>query len=273
MVKRIKKPSVPPDTRRDWLRRNEEFGETPPMIAKADRWDVRTVRTHIELASRERDQKQARVSFVKDNMEKHHQDMCNQANNLLSIVTAERVIDLNFSENLYLNAMQQHLSRSPLWNKIKEWNNVLATIEDMKENVKDKLEKSIRRTNLKNIESDEAEGVVNAAIAVLAHQFEQWTRGNQGLDIKRDWIIEGRKDGKISVCYGFSHFGWIEESDLDTIKKVIGRYETRMKRWSEYQDMEKQVMKLRELSKYITTERKGIIIRRVLPGSCTYCPI
>jgi len=273
MTKRIKKPPVLMEQRHDWLRRNEDFSETPPKIAEKDGFDVRTVRTQLERARQERDQKQARISFVKDNMEKHHQDMCNLAENLLSQLTAERVLDLDYSEDLYLEAMRQHLSRSLLWNKIKGWNNTLSAMEKIKGDARNRLEKSLNRTELSRIKSDGAEGVMNAAVAVLSHQFEQWSRGGSGLDMKRDWTIEDRRDGEISPVYGFSHFGWIPEGELATIKKIVGRYEKLIRKWLKYQEMEKQVKDLKELSKFIRTELKGIIIRRVLPGSCAYCPI
>ncbi len=273
MAKRIKKPPVLLEQRHDWLRRNEDFGETPPKIAAKDGFDVRTVRTQLERARQERDQKQARISFVKDNMEKHHKDLCNLSENFLSQVAAERLLDLDFSENLYLKAMRQHLPRSPLWNKIKSWNNTLAVLEQIKGDARNRLEKSLERTELSRLKSDEVEGVVNAAVAVLAHQFEQWARGGRGLDIKRDWTIEDRRDGEISVTYGFSHFGWIPEGKLATIKKVIGRYEKQIRKWTKYQEMEKQIEELRRLGTFIRTELRGIIIRRVLPGSCEYCPM
>jgi len=273
MAKRIKKPPVPAETERDWLRRNEEYGETPPTIAEKDGYDVRTVRTHLENAMRKRDQKQARVSFVKDNLEKHHQDLCKAAENLLSQLPKESIMDLDFAENLYLEAIRQHIPRSPLWNKIRTRNNTLAAMEKIKEKANNRLERSLKKTKLNNINSDEAQGVVKAAVAVLVHQFEQWARGRKGLDNINDWSIEDRKDGKISPVYGFSHFGWILESELATIKGVIVRYEKQMTKWSEYQEMKKEITTLHELNAYIRNELRGIIIRRVLPGSCGYCPI
>lgn len=273
MMKRIKKPPVLMEQRHDWLRRNEDFGETPPMIAKKDHFDVRTVRTQLERARQERDQKQARISFVKDNMEKHHQDICNLADNLLSQLNGERELDLDYSEDLYLEAMRQHLPRSPLWNKIKSWNNTLIHIEKIREDVRKRLFASLEKTELGRINSDGAEGVVKASVDVLAHQFEKWARGDAGLDMKKDWIIENRKDGIIDVRYGFSHFGWIQESDLIAIQKIIGSYENRLIKWPQYQEAEKQNKILRELGKSIRFELKGIIVRRVLPGSCAYCPI
>jgi len=273
MAKRIKKPPVPPEKRRDWLRRNEEYGETPPTIAGKDGYDVRTVRTHLEYTKHERDQKQARISFVKDNMEKHHQDLCKTAENLLSQVPTENVLDLDFAENLYLEAIRQHIPRSPLWNKIRTRNNTLSATEKTKEKTNNRFKRSLKKTKLSNIKSDEAQGVVNASVAVLFHQFEQWIRGRKGLDNLNDWTIEDRRGGKISPAYGFSHFGWILETELPIIKGVIVNYEKKIENWSEYQEMKKQITTLNELNAYIRKELRGIIIRRVLPGNCEYCPI
>ena len=79
MVKRTKKPPVRPERRADWLRRYEELGETPPKIADADGFDVRTVRKQLEIARRERDQRDARISYVRQALELHHQELCQLA--------------------------------------------------------------------------------------------------------------------------------------------------------------------------------------------------
>ncbi len=54
VASRIKKPAVRPELRREWLRRNETEGESPPEIAKQDGYDVRTVRKQIEIERQER---------------------------------------------------------------------------------------------------------------------------------------------------------------------------------------------------------------------------
>ena len=38
MAKRTKKPPIKAEMRRDWLKRNEEEGESPPQIAVKDRY-------------------------------------------------------------------------------------------------------------------------------------------------------------------------------------------------------------------------------------------
>ena len=73
---KAKKPAVTPEKRRDWLRRFEIEGESPPTIAKNDEFDVRTVRKQIEVARHERDIREAKLSVLKEAMVDHYKDLC-----------------------------------------------------------------------------------------------------------------------------------------------------------------------------------------------------
>lgn len=271
--KRIKKPSVPVDLRREWLRRHEEFGDSYLKIAKDDGYDQRTVKQHVLKGQQERDQNQARIQFVKENIEKHHQDLCYRAEEILALVTGEKTIVMDFTEDLYLNGLRQHLNRSLLWNKIQDWNDTLNTLEPLYVKAKTKIERVLKRTKLYNIQSDPPEAVINGAIAALLHQFREWTRGNSGMDFENDWHIEERKEGRLKILYGSSHFGWIQETDFDKVKKMIKSDEKRLRKWPEYSEVENIVNTMKKLQHDLRNELRGIIIRRVLPGKCFYCPL
>ena len=74
MRRRGKRPAAPPNTYREWLQRSER-GETPPEIAKADGYDVRTVRRNLELARQEREQREARSVVYSRALEDHYADL------------------------------------------------------------------------------------------------------------------------------------------------------------------------------------------------------
>ncbi len=76
MRRRTKKPAVRPEVRRQWLRRFEEYGESPPEISKADGYDVRTVRKQIEYAREERELREARAMVLRNDLERHYSDLC-----------------------------------------------------------------------------------------------------------------------------------------------------------------------------------------------------
>ena len=82
MAKRIKKPLVMPEKRREWYKRSEEEGESAPQIAKADKYDVRTVRKQIEIEKQEREIREARSVVLRSALENHYRDLCRYAEGL-----------------------------------------------------------------------------------------------------------------------------------------------------------------------------------------------
>ena len=273
MTKRTRKPPVPPELRREWYRRYTEYGESYRKIAIDDLYDQRTVKSHVEKMRHETDQNQARLLFVKDNLEKHHQDLCYRVEELLSDVTGEKSIILDNPEDLYLNGLRQHLYRSALWNKLKTWNETLGNLEKQNTRFRTMIEKDVKKTPLNKIQSDPPQGVIEATVAVLVHQVQQWSRGNPGLNITGDWQVEERKEKKVVVTYGFSHFGSIKETDIRVVKSEITKLETNIRKRPQYTEFKDTVNKLMKLKQDLRLEFKGILIRRVIPGTCTYCPI
>ena len=87
MARRIKKGAVRPELCKQWLRRFEEDGESPPHIAEADGYDVRTVRKQIEKAMQEREMREARVMVLRDALEKHYKDLYTFAETLDSSIS------------------------------------------------------------------------------------------------------------------------------------------------------------------------------------------
>ena len=79
MKRRTKKDPVKPDKRHEWLRRNEQNGESPPQIAAADGFDVRTVRKQIQIAREEREAREARGAVLRNAVELHYKDLCGVA--------------------------------------------------------------------------------------------------------------------------------------------------------------------------------------------------
>jgi hypothetical protein len=272
-AKRKKKPSVPPELRREWFKRYVEYGESYRKISQDFDYDQRTVKTHIEKALREADQNQARILFVKDNLEKHHQDLCHRIEEIQADITAEKITVLDSPEDLYLIALRRHLYRSALWDKLKTWNATLEKLENINIKLRAKIEKNVNKTQLKNIQSDSPRGVVEAAVAVLVYQVQQWSRGNTELNINRDWRIEGHREDKFTINYGFGNFGLIKETDIEVLKNGIANLEEIIRKWPEYITMKETVSEVQKLKQDLRIEFKGILIRRVIPGTCTFCPI
>ena len=272
MAKRIKKPPVKPETRHEWLDRVEK-GETPPQIAESDEFDVRTVRKHVELARLERDVQQARSAVLRNALESHYRDLLETAGNIENQVFAEASVSLEKEQPL-MTGLRQHMPRSPLWGNLRSWNQTLTELAALQDMIRQKLVTSIKDDGRLNaIISRGANGVTPAAVEVLLFQVKEWSRGREGLKIDRDIHLEPTSEGRVSMRYGFSHFGEIEEGCAGTIKAVLVDFEQKITQWPEYTELQKLYGKLERLKKGISEVLTVVLLRRIVPGKCKYCPL
>jgi hypothetical protein len=272
MAKRIKKPPVKPEKRREWLDRVEK-GETPPQIAESDEFDVRTVRKHVELARMERDIQQARSAVLRDALESHYRDLLETARSIGSQVFAEASVSLEKEQPL-MTGLRQHMPRSPLWENLRKWNRTLAESAELESVIRTNVQKEIEADGrLNGIVSQGANGVIPAAVDVLVHQVKEWARGREGLKIDSDIHLEKVTEDRVRMRYGFSHFGEIEKSHVETIKAVLIDFESELKNWPEYIELERLYNRLARLKQGISAILTVVLLRRIVPGKCKYCPL
>ncbi len=272
MPKRIKKPSVKTETRLEWLKRFEQ-GETPPQISATDSFDVRTVRKHVELARLERDVQQARSSVLRDALESHYRDLLETVRDIEKQMSGEATVSIEKEQPLMVG-LRQHMPRSPLWENLRKWNRVVTELAELQEVIRNNIQQDIEADGrLNGIVSKGANGVIPAAVDVLVHQVKKWIRGREGLEIDRDIHLEKTSEGRVKMRYGFSHFGEIAEGYVETIKAVIIDFESGLKNRPEYLEMEKLYDKLGRLKTSIGERLTVILLRRIVPGRCRYCPL
>lgn len=272
MQKRIKKPAVRPETRHEWLKRYER-GETPPQIAEADEFDVRTVRKHVELARLERDVRQARSEVLRNALEDHYRDLLETVRNIEKQMSGEAMVSMEKEQPLIMG-LRQHMPRSPLWENLRKWNRTLTELAESKDVIRNKIQGEIEADGrLNGVVSQGANGVIPAAIDVFVHQVKEWARGREGLKMDRDIHLEKTSEDRVKMSYGFSHFGEIAESCVETIKAVIIDFESGLKNRPEYLEMEKLYDKLGRLKASIGESLTVILLRRIVPGKCKYCPL
>jgi hypothetical protein len=273
MPKRTRKPPVKPEKRLDWLHRVEKEGETLTHIAEADSFDIRTVRKHVELARLERDVQQARSEVLRTALEGHYHDLLETVRNIEGQVSSESQVSLEKGVPLMLG-LRQHMPRSPLWENLRKWNRTLTEIAELEAVIRDNLDREIKKDGrLNRIVSHGANGVIPAAIDVLVHQLKEWARGGEGLKIDMNIYIQKTSEGMVIMRYGFSSFGEIEEEQIETIKGMLIDFESRLKGRSEYLEMESLFNRLGRLKTSIWEIINVILLRRIVPGRCKYCPL
>jgi len=273
MTKRIKKPPITPEQRRDWLKRYDQ-GEKPPRIADSDDVDVRTVRLHLNKALEEREIKEARTMVLRNALELHYADLCSFAEKLDSDIKQLRTISLSPTEKRMEASLRQHLSRSPIWRYLTRWDTLHQKISKIKPEVDGKLEKEVKSdTRLDPIVSDGEIAVIPGIIGALVFQVDQWSQGYSGLKLNCDFIYEPTDERSGNLRYGFSQMDKVKQEHVAIIREFLEDFESRLKNWEEYNDLEKSFTELKLLRQKLRDELAIIILRRIVPGKCKYCPL
>jgi hypothetical protein len=278
MAKRTRKPPIKPEVRRDWLRRNEENGETPPQIAAKDRYDVRTVRKQIDLAKQEREAREARSVVLRNALERHYDDLRKFAEKLNSEISGASNVPSSPDDDLMEAALRQHLPRSPIWGYMSKRQNLQQRVDEEQQNLERVIEESVKADHrLASLINTSLDGIVRGIVAVLIAEAKQWSHGNIGYSLKDSLVMEPAGEGLVNPRFGFSHMGVMEmehsEKYVKIVHDVLEDLESRLRDWEEYRDLEKTIIEIGRLGGKLREELAVIRLRRIVPGRCRYCPL
>jgi hypothetical protein len=273
MEKRRRRKKVELARARDWLERSES-GESPKKIGERDGYDVRTVRRYIELASEEREGKEARAAVVRGAYEEHYKDIVNFAKGLDDEINSEIPISRALRENRMWGALKEHQPKATLWKYLRQWDQTHSDIEKLNKTITKRLENEVsadkRLTNLGVLQRKYAIAGITAAVFF---QMRQWARGAQGLNLPEDFHEIPKEKGLVKVEYGSFHMEDQDPKEVSNIKSVISDLERKVTSWSEYNDLQERSKNLSELKDEIRDELTVIILRRIVRERCRYCPL
>jgi len=278
MVKRKRKPPIRPEIRRDWLRRNEEDGESPPQIAVKDKYDVRTVRKQIDMAKQEREAREARSAVLRDALERHYDDLRKYAENLNHEISGSGNASSSADADLIEAALRQHLPRSPIWGYLSKWKNSQLKAEEEHKTLDKAIEELVKSDQrLVPLIDAGLKGVVPGIIAVLVAETTQWSNGNIRHTLKNSLVMEPAGEGLVNPRLGFSDMGIMEvvraEKYVKIIRDVINDMEIKVRDRGEYHGLEKSVADIGRLAGKLREELAVIRLKRIVPGRCKYCPL
>jgi hypothetical protein len=271
MAKRHKRGSVTPGLRKEWLRRFEEDGELAPKIALDDEWDVRTVRRQLDIARQEREVREARHVVLRQALQDHYADLCSFAGKLDSRLM-EGFNHISFEERderLY-QALKQHLPRSPIWRRMEKWENLIGQLESSVA----ALRKFIvgRAEERLPLEFTGPQGYIDQLrgfIDGLIFHFQALAKGWKGLEGVQ--YVAKPLVGQTHIQFGA--FGWVVAEGIATdVQKCHNDLLTEGTGWKEYEELYECSQNLMQLRDDLRDELAALILRRVVPGRCLYCP-
>lgn len=263
---RRKKPPVSVAERREWLKLHEEGGQTPPGIAEKYGYDVRTVRKALDLARQDREEREASVMILRDAKEKHYGDLIAYAEEMDEEIRQAYIPEA--SKRLYV-ALHEHLPRSPLWkgiDKLKELNAVIDNIQtDLNKTAIITINKKTEKEFSKKPEEVglDVEGTAGA----LVHRVKQ---------IEDSFLPEIRdekvKEGVREIKYGSWNCGVVPENQVSDIKNFIEGIMSSINSRPKAKELKDNIVERRRVIENIREELATIIMKRIVPGRCKYCP-
>lgn len=278
MTKRTRKPPIKPEVRRDWLKRNEENGESPPQIAVKDGFDVRTVRKQVDLAKQEREAREARSIVLRNALERHYDDLRKFAEKLNSEISEIENVTSSLDDDFMEAALRQHLPRSPIWSDMSKWRSLHPKSDEQIKKIGSIIEQAAKaHPKLKPLVNAGLDGIILGIVDALSSQASTWSHGNKGLNTKENLLTEPAGEGLVNLHYGgwqmIKKYNELANGYKETVRGVIEDLESSLRSWEAYLDLEKTITEIGRVGRKLREELAIIRLRRIVPGRCKYCPI
>jgi hypothetical protein len=265
-----KKSPIKPEKREEWLRRIDE-GESAVRIAKVEKVDPRTVRSNVEAARQERETKDARSLVLRNALERHYEDLVRYAQRLADETSAEEMLPYESQLN---SALRQHLTKSRIWRWLSDQAKLEAEVPVLTKRLENKIRDSIStdsnpRSQLETKDNNTVSGIIQAVI----YRVLEYAQGHDLSDIDHFFVSEEVGKGFFDVRHGSIPLGKVMKVDVIKIRSNIVDWTDNARRWPEYRDLEKVFHDIPRIRQSLKDEIAVIVLRRVVPGRCRYCPI
>jgi hypothetical protein len=271
---RIKKPAVRPELRRDWLRRHEEEGQSPPEIAQKDGYDVRTVRKQLEIGRQERERREARSTVLRQALEMHYADICVFAQKLDSRITGEAGSLASLKNEPIWSALRDHMPRSTVWKNLDKWETLREEVRRAESELRRQLEPQVRSKSPLQFPVPRGDvGLSMGIVDLLSAHFIFTAQGEVGLDKRTDFKIQTADQMTTLIDYGDYTIGRVPNKQVTEVKKLVLGLMRDVTTRDEYGEMSRLFTRLERVKHDLHDELLVIILRRVLPGRCRYCPL
>ena len=273
-MKRTKKPAVKPQVAREWLRRYEEDGESPPHIAQAYHYDARTVRKQIDLERQERERREARSIVLRRALEQHYADLCAFAQKLASQLTIEDGTLLTLRDDRMWSALREHLPRSVIWKSLDRWEHIQSQIGQLESEMAKSFEQQVKsRSPLNFITPSQDVGLDSGVVSALAFQCKVVAQGQPGLLSRADFKLSQLAGQVTDMQLGAFHIGKVPNDQVADTQNLVKGLLDEVTNWSSYYELERLYAELKRIQGVLEDELAIITLRRVVPGRCKYCPI
>lgn len=271
MARPAKKSGVTVEQRRKWLRMVEEHGDSIAQIVNKEGYDPRTVSRHISLARQEQEAKEARVTYLRDAIRDHSAEVLQIAATLQTLVSKSESTTSIRPDRMY-SALREHLYRSPLWKLLDAWENTQSEIVQARKNLREKTQEELKKDAALAEAFKSCTPDYENTTRLFAEQAEFWKIGGKGLSLDSNFHVERLESGQMLMKVGGYIIGSASQDREVRVRQALLDFRARFETLAEFQSLRDGYEALNKQAPEIDEELALIILKRVLPGRCKYCP-
>ena len=108
---------------------------------------------------------------------------------------------------------------------------------------------------------------------MLSTHFKFTAQGETGLDKRADFKLNVTDQGTTLIDYGSYTIGKVPNERVAETKKLVLELMSEVTTWEEHGEMSHLLARLERIKRELHDELLVIILRRIVPGGCRYCPL
>lgn len=271
---RKKRPTVTPELATKWLKRHEEYGESAPRIAKTDGYDARTVRKYLASLSDKREEREARQAVLRGALERHHTSLCSFTERLRDEISGRvpTVVSSLLKEDPRYEALQQHISRWPLWKDIEQLEQLKVPFDSALQALRKRVRREAKtRASLEFVSANGSSiGLLEGWIDSIIVHLQSTAGGGQGL--KGIGYSRQAMEFGILIQRGAYTIALVGKDQVQKVEKLHSSMLDESLSWEESTVLFKCIVDFTKVQGNIKQQLTKIILRGILPGRCAYCP-
>lgn len=266
-------PRITQQQRDEWLGLYEE-GEPISKIASDASADPRTVKIHIELAQREKKREQIFFTASLNAVEAHFRDIIKFVKKMDKAFDSDRHVSSSIADDPMWFSLKKHIPKSSIWRNLRTRESIINDISKLEPTVYDNIRKLIeKRIPIPFTIDIDSEGLSDGMIQGLLIHFKKKAKGQSGFTVADSVRVETVSDRVTLMWLGAYSIGLIPNQQVEEIKNIVTELLNEVVDFPEFEPVKKLYNDLERIKHLLHEEFQTILLRRVVPGRCKYCPL
>jgi hypothetical protein len=218
--------------------------------------------------------RETRQLVVRSALEKHFSGICAFARKLMTQIsrTEPLPVSSDMTGDPFWRSLKEHLSRSPLWSNFEKWNSLETACRESANALRKRAEReAVQRTGMVFSSSIKQQGFYEGWFGAAIFHAQSVARGWSGLKVA-GYRLDRTTYG-IRLDRGDFTVALTSEKRIPALKRAFDTMLKDIENWPEYHALKHNTDVFLGTRSVIQDELTTIIMRRVVPGRCKYCPI